>query len=263
MFLPRLRKHGRLFSLLLMGVALVFLCALAGIAADISPEMLTAARDGKLDDIKELLAKGEDANAANADGVTALMVAATENRLTIVRVLLDAGADARMKTASGKTAAFFASGKGNTEVASILEAAASKPPVAPEVSLDAWRDPNTGLMWAKKDNASDVNQPQALNYCRNLSLGGFRDWRLPEIDELQHVYDPSVVSGKYSFSDGKTSDLHVKGSIQITGCCSWSATSGTSSGQAWSFLFFDGSRGSADAGHSFIQRALCVRRPGE
>ena|ERR1017187_6226755 len=63
-------------------------------AAEISSEMLNAAKDGRLDDVKRLIARGEDVNATSADGVTALMVAAAENRLPVVRALLEAGADA-------------------------------------------------------------------------------------------------------------------------------------------------------------------------
>jgi len=39
---------------------------------------------------------------------------------------------------------------------------------------ETWTDPKTGLTWAQKDNGSDVTQPQALDYCQNLSLAGFR-----------------------------------------------------------------------------------------
>jgi hypothetical protein len=88
-------------------------------------------------------------------------------------------------------------------------------------------------MWAKKDNGFDVTQPQALNYCRNLSLRGFRDWRLPEIDELEQIYDPSVVSGSFSYNGKKGWDLHLKGGIQMTVDDGWSATRGNRSGEAW------------------------------
>ena len=96
-------------------------------AAEISPEMLNAAKEGRLDDVKKLIAKGEDVNATSADGVTALMVAAVENRLPVVRALLEAGADARLQTKSGKTALFFAASRGNIEVVTRLEEAISKP----------------------------------------------------------------------------------------------------------------------------------------
>jgi ankyrin repeat protein len=43
----------------------------------LSTEMLAAARNGDVAAVKQLLAKGEDVNAANPDGVTALMIAGT------------------------------------------------------------------------------------------------------------------------------------------------------------------------------------------
>jgi hypothetical protein len=253
----------------------------------------------------------------------------------------------------GKTAAVFASGRGNTEVAAILEQAASKPPIVPKVSLlvtadydctwkldgesqghlasgdsvkvqvelgkhlieavttdgadryrrvvaltkmqqelvtinlkpihdgrlreEAWRieearkareaalptwtDPATGLMWAKKDNGAAINQKGALNYCRLLSLAGFKDWRLPEIDELAAIYDPSA-----NAEDGYWP--YVKGGILRTECCSWSATRGNKSGRALILDFRDGSRDSYDVGDvsgrmNYAGRALCVRRAGE
>jgi hypothetical protein len=90
-----------------------------------------------------------------------------------------------------------------------------------------------------RDNGSDITQPQALNYFRNLSLAGFTDWRLPEIDELARLYDPSVVSGTWTFN-GNSHDLHAKGGIRVTASWAWSATRGSSSGEAWYFSFLDG-----------------------
>ena len=46
--------------------------------------MLTAARDGDVDAVRILIAKGEDVNATSADGVTALMVAAGRGRGPLV-----------------------------------------------------------------------------------------------------------------------------------------------------------------------------------
>jgi hypothetical protein len=61
-----------------------------------------------------------------------------------------------------------------------------------ELARITWVDPKTKLMWALKDNGLDVNWEEAINYCRQLQLGGFSDWRLPEIGELEGIYDGSL-----------------------------------------------------------------------
>jgi hypothetical protein len=66
---------------------------------------------------------------------------------------------------------------------------------AVEKSL-VYLDSATGLSWPKSDNGRDVTWPQAQQYCENLSLGGYSDWRLPRIGELEKLYDPKV-DGRY------------------------------------------------------------------
>lgn len=39
------------------------------------------------------------------------------------------------------------------------------------------------LMWQKADNGQQVTFEAAQEYCKNLSLGGHTDWRLPKPDE--------------------------------------------------------------------------------
>jgi len=50
-------------------------------------------------------------------------------------------------------------------------------------------DKKTGLMWAAKDNGSDINWQDAKNYCDNYRGGGYTDWRMPTLDELAELYD--------------------------------------------------------------------------
>ena len=113
-----------------------------------------------------------------------------------------------------------------------------------------WADPQTNRVWAVSDNGSGVSLSQAKRYCRNAAVGGFHDWALPAIDELQQLFDPATDH------DGR----HVRGPIRITGW-EWSSTPGQQDGEGWVLDFGDGARASVAAGDSGLNRALCVRRP--
>jgi hypothetical protein len=48
-------------------------------------------------------------------------------------------------------------------------------------------DTKTGLMWQKEDDSQMRTLQESDEYCKKLTLGGHRDWRLPTIDELVSV----------------------------------------------------------------------------
>ena len=50
-----------------------------------------------------------------------------------------------------------------------------------------WVDQSSGLMWAAKDNGKNVNWHQATSYCQKLRVGGYADWRLATIEELEEI----------------------------------------------------------------------------
>lgn len=55
-------------------------------------------------------------------------------------------------------------------------------------------DTKTGLQWQDdySDNGGNVKETgwlDAINYCENLTLGGYNDWRLPNINELYYLAD--------------------------------------------------------------------------
>ena len=50
-------------------------------------------------------------------------------------------------------------------------------------------DLNTGLMWQKGLDGKKVTPEQAEEMARNMTLGGYRDWRVPNIKELYSLID--------------------------------------------------------------------------
>lgn len=113
-----------------------------------------------------------------------------------------------------------------------------------------WSDPATGLMWAGKDNGSNVTWNQAGSYCSNLRLAGYSNWRLPTIDELAGIND-------------ETQDVngwHIKGGIRVSGW-EWTNSAGNTSGEHRLFTFHNVKKGSILIVYN--KRALCVRRSTE
>ncbi len=145
---------------------------------------------------------------------------------------------------------------------SALAGAQTGVPVGADAALNStWTDPATGLMWTKMDNGSDVDWKQATAYCSNLQLASYSGWRLPTIEELQGIYDPSV-RVQTAFDFGVVSVL-VKGKLKLTGW-DWSSTQGDKPEWAARTFGFSGeNRGAFPHRFNYNMRALCVRRSGE
>jgi len=90
------------------------------------------------------------------------------------------------------------------------------------------------LQWQDNADAKTVTRDWdgAKSYCANLTLEGYRDWRLPSIKELQSIVDrkkrdPAIKAG---FSNTATDDWY------------WSASPFVYNGSyAWIFDFGNGS----------------------
>jgi len=112
-----------------------------------------------------------------------------------------------------------------------------------------WEDSATGLAWSHKDDGSSVTPNQASGYCSSLRSGGYSDWRLPTIEELEAIFD-SKLSKQYK----------IKGPIELSDPCMLSATT-NNAGEVWSLCFNTGGRTLGGSGCGPSGYALCVRGP--
>ena len=90
-------------------------------------------------------------------------------------------------------------------------------------------DARTKLMWAAKDNGEKINWASAVSYCADFRAGGFTDWRMPTLDELEGLYD-----------DDSTQQMHLTELISLSACCPWAIE--TRGWQAGLLDFTDGYR---------------------
>jgi len=118
-----------------------------------------------------------------------------------------------------------------------------------ELRKGYWSDADTGLTWAAADNGSAIIYTRADSYCRSLTLGGFKDWMLPSIDDLKKLFGGPPGAGGF----------HTTTPIKLSGW-EWSSSPGTEPGEQWALDFGDGGRSSVVIGDSGFNRALCVRR---
>lgn len=116
-------------------------------------------------------------------------------------------------------------------------------------------DKKTNLMWAAKDNGSDINWNGAKSYCENFFAGGYRDWRLPTPAELATLYDANA-SRPAPCADNFR--IHTATPlIAITCFAPW--TSDTQGNDAFQFSFVYGTSSPYHKSHAYGTRALPVR----
>lgn len=117
---------------------------------------------------------------------------------------------------------------------------------------DAVRDTHTGLEWTGRDNGHDLSWHDADRYCRTLTLGGRTSWRLPEIRELEGLYDERVTQPCGDRS------CHLDAAIGLTGPYVWSATGNDTSHRFYRDFQF-GTSLAPQIQPQLRRRVLCVR----
>jgi len=55
-------------------------------------------------------------------------------------------------------------------------------------------DKETGLVWEKSPDTTARTWTEAIYYCYNKTVGGRKGWRLPTVDELESLVDPTQFS---------------------------------------------------------------------
>ena len=81
------------------------------------------------------------------------------------------------------------------------------------------QDNVTGLMWQKATAPGTYTWQQALDYCANLELGPYSDWRLPAVNELSTLVDSNIPS------PGPTINTNYFPDTVASGGYYWSSTS--------------------------------------
>jgi hypothetical protein len=110
----------------------------------------------------------------------------------------------------------------------------------------------TRFEWMPRDGGIELDWHAAEKYCRELTHAGHADWRLPEIDELAALYEPSVVAHCGDEA------CHLRASIELTSPFQWSATRQGETRRFY-FDFRFGTRLSPLLRPTLTRGALCVR----
>ena len=130
---------------------------------------------------------------------------------------------------TGQTNTLFAGDDGEYESGAVWPG----PRFTIQAETNVVKDNLTGLLWARNANQGGaMNWTNALIFCEALSLGGFSDWRLPNVRELESLVnygasDPALPAG-YPFT-AVQSDYYWSGSSYFSGATF-----------AWGISIYDG-----------------------
>ncbi len=93
---------------------------------NVNENLLTGARNGKIETVKAALKARADINVKDNEGNTALILASSFGHIEIVKFLIQAGADVNVRVPVGFTALMLASLKGHTEIVKLLKQAGAR-----------------------------------------------------------------------------------------------------------------------------------------
>jgi hypothetical protein len=115
-------------------------------------------------------------------------------------------------------------------------------------------DSETGFMWAAEDNGYEIGWDDARTYCESYRGAGYKDWRMPTLNELAGLYGTGE---GYVPMDGSVDEVEISGLIRLTSWWVWSSE--TRDSDAAAFNFCPGNRDWYRQTFSGSVRALPVR----
>ena len=113
-------------------------------------------------------------------------------------------------------------------------------------------DRRTGLEWTSRDLEQSLSWEEADRQCRGRATEDGREWRLPELGELEALYDPLV--------DAPCGErrCHLDPAIRLGGPYVWTVST-RGPGTRFYFDFSYGNSFSPGTGPLLVRRVLCVR----
>lgn len=85
-------------------------------------------------------------------------------------------------------------------------------------------DTRTNLMWAARDNGFSIDWYAAKSYCENYRVGGYTDWRMPTLDELEGLCDANKSRPMECYRSQSIQSIHVATElIDITCWALWAS----------------------------------------
>jgi hypothetical protein len=100
-------------------------------------------------------------------------------------------------------------------------------------------DRETGLVWEQSPETNTRAWSEAQGFCNLKTVGNRQGWRLPTLQELASLLDPTTATAESSTGTTRPTPKlpagHPFSNVQASDY--WSATSGASAGGAWIVRF--------------------------
>lgn len=112
-------------------------------------------------------------------------------------------------------------------------------------------DRETGLVWQRFPDALSVDWFQAVTFCYTMTAGNRKGWRLPTIEELASLIDPTQTNPSLPIG-------HPFSNVQVS--FYWSATTNAEdTSKAWGWIFTNGGSSAIFKTANDFSYRWCVR----